>query len=159
MSQEAREKAILEFGSKTSILLASLRSGGLGLNLTMASRVICLDPWWNSSVEQQAFCRVFRIGQEKETQFVRIVVKNTVDAAMMDMKERKQIEIDGAMDDSKGKGDLPVSELLRLFGDVGEDAEGRPFIFAESDGLPNQEHLRVPNHDEDDEAQMMADEE
>ncbi|KAK4895443.1 hypothetical protein LTR27_006507 [Elasticomyces elasticus] len=161
MSQEAREKAIIEFGSDggSQILLASLRSGGLGLNLTMASKVICLDPWWNSSVEQQAFCRVFRIGQEKETQFVRIVVKNTVDAAMMDMKERKQIEIDGAMDDSKGKGDLPVSELLRLFGEpLGEDAEGRPFIWAQDDGAGNQEHLRVPNLDEKDEAQMMGNE-
>ncbi|KAK5688470.1 hypothetical protein LTS10_000448 [Elasticomyces elasticus] len=161
MSQEAREKAIAEFGSDrgSQILLASLRSGGLGLNLTMASKVICLDPWWNSSVEQQAFCRVFRIGQEKETQFVRIVVKNTVDAAMMDMKERKQIEIDGAMDDSKGRGDLPVAELLRLFGEeVGEDGEGRPFIWAQDDGAGNQEHLRVPNLDEEDEAQMMGDE-
>ncbi|KAK3619865.1 hypothetical protein LTR56_023759 [Elasticomyces elasticus] len=158
MSHEAREKAIQEFANKTQILICSLRSGGLGLNLTMASRVICLDPWWNSSVEQQAFCRVFRIGQTRETTFVRMVVKNTVDAAMMDMKERKQIEIDGAMDDSKGR-DLPVSELLRLFGDVGEDADGKPFIWAQDDGAGNQEYLRVPNHDKEDEAQMMGDEE
>ncbi|KAK5748859.1 hypothetical protein LTS12_021097 [Elasticomyces elasticus] len=158
MSHEAREKAIQEFANKTQILICSLRSGGLGLNLTMASRVICLDPWWNSSVEQQAFCRVFRIGQTRETTFVRMVVKNTVDAAMMDMKERKQIEIDGAMDDSKGR-DLPVSELLRLFGDVGEDAEGKPFIWAQDDGAGNQEHLRMPNLDMDDEARVMADEE
>ncbi|KAK5730742.1 hypothetical protein LTR15_000680 [Elasticomyces elasticus] len=158
MSHEAREKAIQEFANKSQILICSLRSGGLGLNLTMASRVICLDPWWNSSVEQQAFCRVFRIGQTRETTFVRMVVKNTVDAAMMDMKERKQIEIDGAMD-SKAQ-DLPVSELLRLFGhEVRDDGDGKPFIWAQDDGAGNQEHLRVPNHDEDDEAQMMADEE
>ena len=83
MSHDARDKAIKNFGDpkkKVRILLASLKCGGLGLNLTMASRVITvripaqveivlgvrltfalqLDPWWNRAVEQQAFCRVFR---------------------------------------------------------------------------------------------------
>lgn len=49
MSHEAREKAITEFGSnkEKKILLAGLKCGGLGLNLTMASRVsdLCLDPF------------------------------------------------------------------------------------------------------------------
>ena len=43
MTHDARDKAIKNFGSpkkKIRILLASLRCGGLGLNLTMASRVI-----------------------------------------------------------------------------------------------------------------------
>lgn len=48
MSHDNREKALASFGDPEKgvrILLASLRSGGIGLNLTMASRVICLDPW------------------------------------------------------------------------------------------------------------------
>lgn len=47
MSQEKRDRAVQNFGdAKQSkrILLASLKCGGLGLNLTMASRVISLDP-------------------------------------------------------------------------------------------------------------------
>jgi SNF2 family DNA or RNA helicase len=43
MSHDARDKAIENFGSpakKVRILLASLKCGGLGLNLTMANRVI-----------------------------------------------------------------------------------------------------------------------
>lgn len=81
MSHDARDKAIAEFASKDEkiILLASLRSGGLGLNLTMASRVIIIDSWWNSAVEMQAFCRVFRIGQQKETRMARFVIKNSID--------------------------------------------------------------------------------
>lgn len=35
------------------ILLAGLKVGGIGLNLTMASKVIIVDPWWNNAVEQQ----------------------------------------------------------------------------------------------------------
>jgi len=54
MSHDSREKAIEEFANSKQILISSLKSGGLGLNLTQASRVICLDPWWNNSVEQQS---------------------------------------------------------------------------------------------------------
>lgn len=159
MSHESREKAIKEFGANKDkqILLASLKCGGLGLNLTMASRVICFDPWWNAAVEQQAFCRVFRIGQQKETRMTRFVVKNTIDAAMMQMKERKQVEIDEVMDDSKRNEKLTVEDLMRLFGNVGQDGEGRSFIFAEGDD--EDEHLRLPNIDSEDEEQMMGNEE
>lgn len=50
MDVDAREKALIDFGKEEdkNILLASLKSGGVGLNLTMATRVINIDPWWNS---------------------------------------------------------------------------------------------------------------
>lgn len=133
MSHDAREKVIAEFGSpgtSKKILLASLRCGGLGLNLTMASRVITLDPWWNASVEQQAFCRVFRIGQLKETQMTRLVVKDTIDEKIMRMQESKQKAIDEVMEDRNGKEKLSIQELMQLFGDVGKK-DGKAFIFAQ----------------------------
>jgi SNF2 family DNA or RNA helicase len=71
----------------------------VGLNLTMASKVIMIDPWWNSASEQQAFCRVFRIGQVEETFMSRLCVRNTVDARLIEMQERKQREIDSVMED------------------------------------------------------------
>ncbi|KAI9694114.1 MAG: hypothetical protein M1822_003385 [Bathelium mastoideum] len=55
MSIEARDKALIEFAENPDkkILISSLKCGGLGLNLTMASRVINLDLWWNFAIEQQ----------------------------------------------------------------------------------------------------------
>lgn len=55
MSIAARDKAIEDFRMDPvmKIMVASLKCGGVGLNLTMASRVICVDLWWNDSVEQQ----------------------------------------------------------------------------------------------------------
>jgi hypothetical protein len=41
-------------------LLNSPRAGGVGLNLTSASVVILLDPWWNPSTEDQAIDRYTR---------------------------------------------------------------------------------------------------
>ena len=66
----------------------------------MASKVIMIDPWWNSASEQQAFCRVFRIGQLEETFMSRLCVKNTVDERLIQMQEKKQEEIDLVMDDN-----------------------------------------------------------
>ncbi|KAI9748708.1 MAG: hypothetical protein M4579_007142 [Chaenotheca gracillima] len=62
MKDQARKHALkmLEKESGISIMLANLKCGGVGLNLNVANRVISVDFWWNHSVEQQAFGRVFR---------------------------------------------------------------------------------------------------
>jgi SNF2 family DNA or RNA helicase len=69
----------------------------------MASRVIMVDPWWNSASEQQAFCRVFRIGQKEETYMSRLCVKNSIDSNLIKMQERKSKEIAQVMEDNGDK--------------------------------------------------------
>ena len=93
MSFDARNKAIQSFTDDDNcfVLLAALKAGGVGLNLTAASRVIIIDLWWNQFVETQAFCRVYRIGQGREVEVVRFVVKNTVDEDIIAMQERKSM--------------------------------------------------------------------
>lgn len=54
------QKSFQAADSETKILIAGLKCGGQGLNLTAANRVISVDLWWNYSVELQAFGRVFR---------------------------------------------------------------------------------------------------
>ncbi|KAL8735482.1 MAG: hypothetical protein Q9181_002789 [Wetmoreana brouardii] len=136
MSQRAREKALSDFEDDPNckIMIASLQAGGVGLNLTMASKVICVDLWWNSSVEQQAFCRVFRIGQESETFITRFVVKNTVDEKLQAMQKEKEAAIRQAIDDDKMLEALTVPELMSLFGDVQLDENQKPFIVVDDDG-------------------------
>lgn len=36
------------------VFLISLKAGGVGMNLTAASEVHLMDPWWNAAVEEQA---------------------------------------------------------------------------------------------------------
>jgi SNF2 family DNA or RNA helicase len=104
MSHTARDKALQDFASKPEVrvLLMSLKCGGLGLNIVAASRVILIDPWWNDAVEQQAFCRVFRIGQTDETRLARFCIKNSIDAAMFAVKERKVSNISCTVQSSDG---------------------------------------------------------
>jgi SNF2 family DNA or RNA helicase len=49
MRNDQREHSLnqLRTNSKTRVLLCSLRCGSLGLNLTAASRVIIMEPFWN----------------------------------------------------------------------------------------------------------------
>lgn len=69
----------------------------------MAQKVISIDPWWNYAVEQQAFGRVFRLGQKSETAMTRFVVENTVDQRIVEMQERKKEKIGRVMDGKRKK--------------------------------------------------------
>ncbi len=51
--------------------------------------MINVDPWWNLAVEEQAFSRVYRIGQEKETYFARILVEDSIDTRIQTMQNEK----------------------------------------------------------------------
>lgn len=48
MSPQARDATIQHYmnNSSVSVMLISLRAGGVALNLTEASRVYMMDSWW-----------------------------------------------------------------------------------------------------------------
>lgn len=51
-----RNRMIQSFNEEPGVtcFLMSLKAGGVALNLTVASHVMLMDPWWNPAVEQQA---------------------------------------------------------------------------------------------------------
>lgn len=71
------------------ILVATLKTGGTGLNLTAARNVIHYDLWWNPAVENQATDRVHRIGQDKDVMVYRLITKGTLEEAIDAMSKRK----------------------------------------------------------------------
>ncbi|KAL2011478.1 hypothetical protein VTN00DRAFT_4196 [Thermoascus crustaceus] len=75
--------------SRPSVLLISLRAGGVGLNLTAASNVYIMDPWWSFAVEAQAIDRVHRMGQLRDVSVTRFVVKDSIEGRMLRVQERK----------------------------------------------------------------------
>jgi DNA repair protein RAD5 len=92
MSQKARAAVLSQFQDmgKFTILLISLKAGGVGLNLTSAQRVYMMDPWWSFAVEAQAIDRVHRMGQEGEVKVVRFIVEGSVEERMLKVQERKK---------------------------------------------------------------------
>ncbi|KAH7309256.1 SNF2 family N-terminal domain-containing protein [Rhexocercosporidium sp. MPI-PUGE-AT-0058] len=127
-SLEHRDRAIKRFrdDDDVKILIAGLKCGGLGLNFPWANRCISLDLWWNHAVEQQAFGRIFRIKQEKETYMTRIVVRNTVDMRMLSMQLHKLQNLQKAMSDenTKERSSLSLKQLANLFGFLRTDGDG-----------------------------------
>ncbi|KAJ5120373.1 uncharacterized protein N7515_009761 [Penicillium bovifimosum] len=104
-----------------TVLLISLRAGGVGLNLTAASNVFVMDPWWSFAIEAQAIDRVHRMGQTRDVHVTRFVVKDSIEGRMLRVQERK-MNIAGSLglkiggddgDDDKGKERL--AELKMLF--------------------------------------------
>lgn len=92
MAQKARAAVLAEFAAsqKGTVLLLSLRAGGVGLNLTMAKRVYMMDPWWSFAVEAQAIDRVHRMGQVDEVKVCRFIVKESVEERMLKIQDRKK---------------------------------------------------------------------
>ena len=71
-------------------ILVSTRAGGVGLNLTSASRVMVCEPSWNPSVEQQAMDRVHRIGQTRDVVATRYIVQGSIEETMLALQKQKK---------------------------------------------------------------------
>ena len=80
----------------------------MGLNLTKASVVYHLEPWWNPAVENQATDRAHRMGQTKDVKVFNLLIEGSLEERIADLKVRKQDSFD------------------RLFG-VEEEVEERGF--------------------------------
>ncbi|MCX5725024.1 MAG: DEAD/DEAH box helicase [Nitrospirae bacterium] len=95
----ARKTRVAAFqgGEQPSIFLLSLKAGGQGLNLTKATYVFHLDPWWNPAVENQASDRAHRIGQQRTVTIVRILMRHSIEEKMMALKQRKLELYDAVM--------------------------------------------------------------
>lgn len=98
------------------LFLISLKAGGTGLNLTKASVVIHLDPWWNISAQNQATDRAHRIGQEDTVQVFNLITKNTIEEKILNLQNKKKELSDIFVENSKGSfSSLTKEELLDLF--------------------------------------------
>jgi non-specific serine/threonine protein kinase len=95
-----RKKIVQEFqdAKKPFVFLLSLKAGGQGLNLTKASYVFHLDPWWNPAVENQASDRAHRIGQKQKVSIMRLLMRHTIEEKMMALKQQKMELYDAVLE-------------------------------------------------------------
>ncbi|HAV14504.1 MAG TPA: hypothetical protein DCX06_13590 [Opitutae bacterium] len=86
-----RKELVQSFQSEKgpAFFFISLKTGGVGLNLTRANYVFHLDPWWNPAVENQASDRAHRIGQTRSVFVQRLIMQHTIEARMLELKARK----------------------------------------------------------------------
>lgn len=146
MSLIERNESVVDFRTRDElrIMIANLQCGGQALNLSCANRVISvsrnlglpahmlqqlttsikLDLWWNNAVEQQAFGRVFRIGQKKESHLTRFAVEKTIDVRIQALQDSKKTAIDGVISSSTPS----LVELAGLLGRVRTNPDGTTVV-------------------------------
>ncbi|XP_031232294.1 helicase-like transcription factor [Mastomys coucha] len=105
MAQKKRVESIqcfqsTEAGSPT-VMLLSLKAGGVGLNLCAASRVFLMDPAWNPAAEDQCFDRCHRLGQKQEVIITKFIVKDSVEENMLKIQNMKRELAAGAFGTKK----------------------------------------------------------
>ena len=134
LSLKERVKVLEEFGGskprnnqrveskKTvgSVLLISMKAGGVGLNLVAARTVFIADPWWNAAVEDQCVNRIHRIGQTAEMVRVRkFYVANTVEERILLLQKRKkdmarEVLCDGGTGQADSGGMRPTLDDFKI---------------------------------------------
>ncbi len=92
LGKNERDQVIQEFTDKNGppILLASLKAGGVGLNLASAQHVIHYDRWWNPATEDQATDRVWRMGQTSLVTVHKFVTRGTVEERIDTLIQEKR---------------------------------------------------------------------
>ena len=126
MRNDLREAALKMLREEKScrILLCSLKCGSLGLNLTAATRVVILEPFWNPFVEEQAIDRVHRLTQKTDVIVYKITIKDSVEERILELQEKKRELANQAIEGGKGgAGKLGMQEIMQLFR---RDAESLP---------------------------------
>ncbi len=115
---EKRFELVEQFNTTESIkvFLISLKAGGTGLNLTSADTVIHYDPWWNLSAENQASDRVHRIGQKRNVQILKVIVKDSVEEKILNLQRKKKDLFNMVIgNEAEFVSKLTLNELLSLF--------------------------------------------
>ena len=123
MRPDAREAALTRLRTSPAcrILLCSLKCGSLGLNLTAASRVVILEPFWNPFVEEQAIDRVHRLNQTEDVKVYKLTVRGSVEERILELQEKKRKLAEAAVEGRMEGGKLSMRDILNLFG---REAEG-----------------------------------
>lgn len=74
---------------KCAVMLMTIKTGGVGLNLTAADMVFIFEPWWNKAAEEQAINRLHRIGQKSTVYSYSLIVRDTIEEKIRQLQEKK----------------------------------------------------------------------
>lgn len=90
-STKDRQQLVDKFqkDSKYKVFVMTLKTGGVGLNLTAADTIFIYDPWWNKTVENQAIDRAYRLGQDRTVFSYKLILKDTIEEKILQLQESK----------------------------------------------------------------------
>lgn len=93
MSGSTKDRQLLvdkfQKDNKYKVFVMTLKTGGVGLNLTAADTIFIYDPWWNKTVENQAIDRAYRLGQDRTVFSYKLILKDTIEEKILQLQESK----------------------------------------------------------------------
>ncbi|MCI6152579.1 MAG: DEAD/DEAH box helicase [Fusobacterium perfoetens] len=103
MTGDTKDRHVLvdKFQSDPSykVFVMTLKTGGVGLNLTAADTIFIYDPWWNKTVENQAIDRAYRLGQDNTVFAYKMILKDTIEEKILTLQKAKSLLIENLISD------------------------------------------------------------
>lgn len=115
-----RSAAVKRFQSDPDcrVFLMTLKTGGVGLNLTAADIVFIAEPWWNKAAEEQAVSRLHRIGQKSTVFSFSLITHNTIEEKILQLQQMKAELFDSIIssDDAASPKTLTEDDINFILG-------------------------------------------
>lgn len=115
-----RQALVNEFqkNDEYKVFVMTLKTGGVGLNLTAADTIFIYDPWWNKTVENQAIDRAYRLGQDRTVFSYKLILKDTIEEKILKLQESKIKLLDSLIsEDSATLKTLTEKDIEFILGD------------------------------------------
>lgn len=117
--QDKRQQLVDRFNKVNSdeafAFLLSAKSGGAGINLIGASRLVLFDLDWNPATDAQAMARIHRDGQKKPVMIYRMLTTGCFDEKIFQRQITKQGLADSIIDSKSSASAFTQAELKDLF--------------------------------------------
>jgi DNA repair and recombination protein RAD54B len=115
-----KRQALVEKFNKTPkttsfAFLLSAKSGGVGLNLIGASRIVLFDIDWNPATDLQAMARIHRDGQKLPVKIYRFLVQGGIDEKIYQRQVMKMGLANAVVDNKASASSFSKEELRDLF--------------------------------------------
>ncbi|RMZ68635.1 dsdna-dependent atpase [Pyrenophora seminiperda CCB06] len=116
----SKRQALVEKFNKTPkatsfAFLLSAKSGGVGLNLIGASRIVLFDIDWNPATDLQAMARIHRDGQKLPCKVYRFLVQGGLDEKIYQRQIMKMGLANAVVDNKASASSFSQEELRDLF--------------------------------------------
>lgn len=114
-----RQDLVDDFNQSTAAtcfaFLLSAKSGGVGLNLIGASRLVLFDVDWNPATDLQAMARIHRDGQKRKCVIYRFMMAGGIDEKIWQRQTTKLGLASNIMEQKGGSSSFTKEELKDLF--------------------------------------------
>lgn len=110
-----------------AIVVCSLMTAGVGLNLQVSSNVVLAELSWTDAEQTQAIDRVHRIGQDEPVTAWRIIAAQTIDTRIAELIDSKAglaaRALDGSTEEIGTSADFQLEALIALLTKALESSE------------------------------------